>query len=265
MFCELAISDLSCRIGDSLSREAHESPQKITDAIYEVTTGPRPTGYFLFSVRCTNHVRVVLKWFTKRMGRSQRLLPKPRLCLVTNLLVCWDVRSLSGSLRLLVRYSSFIVISSLGTRTFLLLPSYLDTFRLLKESAPGRGRGPGLNWRGRGALEDWGCTDMSAPLFLFPFSLFLFLFSLFLFLSSLSSLSSLFSLFYFSLSLSLALSLLTDDTETGTVHDSCDLLSSLPRHIVVSSFVRALSDLRFICVTTFTAQENELSEFHPSW
>ena len=68
--CCFAISDLSCRIGDSLSREAHESPQKITDAIYDVTTGPRRRGYFLFSVRCTNHVRVVPKCFTKRMGRS---------------------------------------------------------------------------------------------------------------------------------------------------------------------------------------------------
>ena len=53
--------------------------------------------------------------------------------------------------------------------------------------------------------------------------------------------------------------------ETGTVHDSCDLLSSLSGHIVVSSFVCALSDLRFICVTAFLAQENESPEFHPSW
>ena len=57
---------------------------------------------------------------------------------------------------------------------------------------------------------------------------------------------------------------LTDDTETCTVHDSCDLLSSLSGHIVVSSFVCALGDLRFICVTAFMAQENESPEFHPS-
>ena len=43
----------------------------------------------------------------------------------------------------------------------------------------------------------------------------------------------------------------TGDSETGTVHDSCDLLSSLSGHIVVSSFVCALSDFRFICVTAF--------------
>ena len=58
---------------------------------------------------------------------------------------------------------------------------------------------------------------------------------------------------------------LTGDTETGTVHDSCDLLSSLSGHNVVSSFVCALSDMRFICVTVFMAQENESPEFHPSW
>ena len=46
------------------------------------------------------------------------------------------------------------------------------------------------------------------------------------------------------------------------MHDSCDLLSSLSGHTVVSSFVCALSDLRFICVTAFMAQENESPEFH---
>ena len=41
---------------------------------------------------------------------------------------------------------------------------------------------------------------------------------------------------------------------------------SLSGHIVVSSFVCALSDLRFICVTAFIAQgsRKQLSEFHPS-
>ena len=48
----------------------------------------------------------------------------------------------------------------------------------------------------------------------------------------------------------------TGDTETRTVHDSCDFLSSFSGHIVVSSFVCALADLRFICVTAFMAQEN---------
>ena len=59
--------------------------------------------------------------------------------------------------------------------------------------------------------------------------------------------------------------LLTGDTENGSVHDSCDLLSSLSGHIVLSSFVCALSDLRFICVTAFMAQEDESPEFHRSW
>ena len=45
---------------------------------------------------------------------------------------------------------------------------------------------------------------------------------------------------------------LTRDTETGIVYDSCDLLSSLSGHVVVSSFVCALSDLRCICVTAFS-------------
>ena len=59
----------------------------------------------------------------------------------------------------------------------------------------------------------------------------------------------------------LSLSVLTGDTETGTVDDSCDLLSSLSGHIVVSSSVCALSDLRFIYVTAFMAQDNESPEF----
>ena len=46
LFCELAISELSCRIGDSLPRGRRVSSiLKITDAICEVTTGPRPTGF----------------------------------------------------------------------------------------------------------------------------------------------------------------------------------------------------------------------------
>ena len=65
-------------------------------------------------------------------------------------------------------------------------------------------------------------------------------------------------------SLSLGSFVLTGD-ETGTVRDSCDLMSSLSGHIAVSSFVCALSDLRFICVTAFMTQEKPLSEFHPSW
>ena len=71
MFCELAISELSSRIVDSLAREAHEAIQKISDAIYEVTTGPQE--FCLFSILCTKRVKVVPKWCTKRMGCSQRL------------------------------------------------------------------------------------------------------------------------------------------------------------------------------------------------
>ena len=70
MFCELAISDLSDRIVDSLARKAHESIQKITDAVCEAATVPRPTGFFLFSVLCTKRAKVVPRWCIKRMACS---------------------------------------------------------------------------------------------------------------------------------------------------------------------------------------------------
>ena len=52
-------------------------------------------------------------------------------------------------------------------------------------------------------------------------------------------------------------------TETGTAR--LLRLPDIPSgHIVVSSFVCALSDLRLICVTASLAQVKQLSEFHPS-
>ena len=48
--------------------------------------------------------------------------------------------------------------------------------------------------------------------------------------------------------------LLSCGAETDTVHDSRDFLTSLPDHIVVSSFVCALRDMRLICVTASLAQ-----------
>ena len=36
-------------------------------------------------------------------------------------------------------------------------------------------------------------------------------------------------------------------------------------HVVSSSLVCALSDLRLICVTAFTAKVKQYSEYHPSW
>ena len=100
LFCELAISDLSFRIGDSLAREAHESVQKITDAIHQVITGPRPTGFFSvlrpLDKTCQGGAKVVYK----EDGMLTTTVAKRRLCLLRNLLVCWEVTPLSRSLLL---------------------------------------------------------------------------------------------------------------------------------------------------------------------
>ena len=142
LFCELAISDLSSRIGDALAREAHEAIQKITDAIYEATNGPSPTGIF----------SVLRPLYQTNQGGAKVVYQENGL-LTTSLLETKTVFAqkfagmLGGgaveSLAALAReHPQFYRDFKCEDANLELLPSYLDTLRLLRKAAPGRGLGP---------------------------------------------------------------------------------------------------------------------------
>ena len=130
---------MSCRVEDSLAREAHESIQKITDAISEVTTGHR-----IFSVlrplykTCHSGAKVVYKEdgiLTTSVTETKTVFAQK----FSGMLGGSAIESVAALARELPQFNRFFEPDDTRLEN---LPSYLDILRLLRKSTPGRGLGP---------------------------------------------------------------------------------------------------------------------------